>query len=98
MVTSPALTHSATERLELPYFQGEWSRSRILERPCRWARLAAWLTEIVGEDGTEFLNRVIPLGRHGKAEEIAQMLLFLASDQSSFSTGSIFLADGGMNV
>jgi NAD(P)-dependent dehydrogenase (short-subunit alcohol dehydrogenase family) len=56
------------------------------------------LTEIVGEDGTEFLNRVIPLGRHGRAEEVARMVLFLASDQSSFSTGSVFMSDGGMNI
>src|SRR5512136_254410 len=56
------------------------------------------LTEVVGEDGTEFLNRVIPLGRHGRAEEIARMVLFLASDQGSFSTGGVFMADGGMNV
>ena len=56
------------------------------------------LTEIVGEDGTEFLNRVIPLGRHGWAEEVARMVLFLASDQSSFSTGSLFMVDGGMNI
>jgi NAD(P)-dependent dehydrogenase (short-subunit alcohol dehydrogenase family) len=44
------------------------------------------------------LNHIIPLGRHGKAAEVARMVLFLASDQSSFSTGSVFMADGGMNI
>jgi NAD(P)-dependent dehydrogenase (short-subunit alcohol dehydrogenase family) len=56
------------------------------------------LTEIVGQDGTEMLNHAIALGRHGRPEEIAQMLLFLASDRSSFSTGSVFMADGGMGI
>ena len=56
------------------------------------------LTEIVGKDGTEFLNGVIPLSRHGRAEEVARMVLFLPSDQSSFSTGSVFMTDGGMNI
>lgn len=62
------------------------------------SEIEASLTEVVGQDGTEFLNGIIPLGRHGRPEEIAQMVLFLASGRSSFSTGSIFMADGGMNV
>jgi NAD(P)-dependent dehydrogenase (short-subunit alcohol dehydrogenase family) len=56
------------------------------------------LTHIVGEDGTEFLNHLIALGRHARAEEIAQMVLFLASNRSSFSTGAVFMADGGMGI
>jgi NAD(P)-dependent dehydrogenase (short-subunit alcohol dehydrogenase family) len=38
----------------------------------------------------------IPMGRFGEAEEMAKAALFLASDESSFTTGSTFLADGGI--
>ncbi|HEY5150687.1 MAG TPA: glucose 1-dehydrogenase [Mycobacterium sp.] len=37
-----------------------------------------------------------PLGRPGKPEEIATFVVFLASDESSFSTGSEFVVDGGL--
>lgn len=36
-----------------------------------------------------------PLGRAGDPGEIARLIVFLASDESSFSTGAEFLADGG---
>ncbi|PZA06211.1 MULTISPECIES: glucose 1-dehydrogenase [unclassified Meiothermus] len=40
----------------------------------------------------------IPMGRFGQAKEIAQAALYLASDESSFVTGSTFLVDGGITA
>jgi NAD(P)-dependent dehydrogenase (short-subunit alcohol dehydrogenase family) len=40
----------------------------------------------------------IPMGRFGRAREIAQAALFLASDESSFVTGTDFLVDGGITA
>jgi len=50
-----------------------------------------------GEAATEFLKK-IPLGRFGKAEEIANTTLFLASDMSSYITGQVLSACGGLNI
>ncbi|MBT3989305.1 MAG: SDR family oxidoreductase [Rhodospirillaceae bacterium] len=51
-----------------------------------------------GTNVTEMLNNWISLGRHADENEIANMAYFLASDKSSFSTGSVFMADGGMHI
>ena len=40
----------------------------------------------------------IPMGRFGEAEEIAKAALYLASDESSFVTGSAFMVDGGITA
>jgi NAD(P)-dependent dehydrogenase (short-subunit alcohol dehydrogenase family) len=40
----------------------------------------------------------IPMGRFGEAHEIAKAVLFLASDESSFTTGATFLTDGGITA
>ena len=38
---------------------------------------------------------MVPMGRAGKPEEIANALLFFASEESSYCTGSALLVDGG---
>lgn len=53
---------------------------------------------IGGGDATALMNTMIPMGRHGRADEIAQSALFLASSMSSFTTGSIMVADGGFTA
>ena len=45
----------------------------------------------------QFAERA-PLGRVGQPEEVARLALFLASDESSYSTGSEFVIDGGVSA
>ncbi|MEU6173495.1 3-oxoacyl-ACP reductase [Streptantibioticus parmotrematis] len=56
------------------------------------------LRELFAKDPERAARRLvhIPLGRFAEAEEIAAAVAFLASDDSSFITGSEFLVDGGI--
>jgi NAD(P)-dependent dehydrogenase (short-subunit alcohol dehydrogenase family) len=43
----------------------------------------------------EMIRSQIPLQRYGVPDDVAKLMLFLGSDESSFLTGSVYMADGG---
>ncbi len=54
----------------------------LREKPKIWDEIVAWY----------------PIGRLGTVEDVANMALFLASDESSFVTGAVFVVDGGLTA
>jgi NAD(P)-dependent dehydrogenase (short-subunit alcohol dehydrogenase family) len=40
----------------------------------------------------------VPMGRRGTAEEVANVFLFLASDEASYVTGAVYFVDGGVTI
>jgi 3(or 17)beta-hydroxysteroid dehydrogenase len=61
--------------------------------------IAPRLAQNVGNmSGRQSLEEMHPLGRLGRAEEVAWMILFLLSEESGFSTGSEFVCDGGLTA
>jgi 3alpha(or 20beta)-hydroxysteroid dehydrogenase len=56
------------------------------------------MRELPGSEDEMRLTRRVPLGRAAQADEVAQLALYLASDESSYSTGSEFIVDGGLNA
>ena len=57
------------------------------------------LKELFAKDAERAARRLVhvPMGRFGEPEEMANAVLFLASDESSFITASTFLVDGGIS-
>ncbi|MEZ0481370.1 SDR family NAD(P)-dependent oxidoreductase [Planococcus sp. SSTMD024] len=52
-------------------------------------------TPIIPEESKDILKEMTPMKRLGQSEEMAKAVLFLASDDSSFMTGSSLVVDGG---
>ena len=56
------------------------------------------MTDKLSDDQKEKLKAQIPMSRLGQPEEVAKVILFLASDLASYVTGQVILIDGGMGM
>jgi len=54
------------------------------------------MTEALGDKYKEEMKKNIPLKRLGKAEDVAEVVAFLASESSNYVTGQVIQVDGGM--
>lgn len=68
----------------------------ICPGPIETPLLTEWLLK-EPEEKAKRLNR-IPMGRMGKPEDIVNMALYLASDESSWTNGAVLVADGGITA
>ena len=58
-----------------------------------------FITQMGGRDAIEnYVRTKIPMGRWASADEIAEAILFLVSDRSSFMTGQALVIDGGESI
>jgi len=55
-------------------------------------------TKVVGEEALKQVEQTIPQKRVGQPDDIANLVVFLASDDSSYITGQLIVADGGFTI
>lgn len=58
--------------------------------------IATEMAQALGEQTLEEIKKRTPLGRLGDPQDVADVVLFLASDSASFITGSVIRVDGGL--
>lgn len=56
------------------------------------------MTDALDEEGIRIASASVPIGRVGEVEDVSNLVVFLASDESGFITGSEYIIDGGLTA
>lgn len=56
------------------------------------------MTKNMTDDAKKVVSEMIPMGKMGSAKDIADMVMFLASENSDYITGQVICVDGGMAI
>jgi NAD(P)-dependent dehydrogenase (short-subunit alcohol dehydrogenase family) len=90
---SKAAVHHLTKSLA-----AEWAKSGVRVNAIAPGYVQTEIAESEYEDYAHYWRDEVPMQRYAKPEEIAPLALLLASDASSFVTGSVFVIDGGYTL
>lgn len=85
-----------TRQLALDYARQNIRVNCICAGPTLTPRIRRYLDQ--GLIQAEHILTVVPMGRYAQPEEIAATVLFLASDEASYMTGSVLVVDGGQTA
>jgi cyclopentanol dehydrogenase len=76
----------------------QYAREKIRVNSVHPGLIATQMIDIIPPGQREAFQQIVPMGREGSPEEVAKVVLFLASDDASYVTGAEFVVDGGLNA
>lgn len=76
----------------------EYAREKIRVNSVHPGVISTQMADIIPQEMRDAIKTVVPMGREGTAQEVANVVLFLVSDEASYVTGAEFVVDGGYSA